>query len=114
MFEVADSLPCADFEFLKPLKLSPQYAAIRKRVANPKPLDAWQANLIHYFVFQLKPAADAQADADAPFALFSMSFDYDGPAKALVITPDASGTYVQVENLLHPGVVQTVPLKEPN
>ena len=24
MFEVADSLPCANFEFLKPLKLSPQ------------------------------------------------------------------------------------------
>ena len=114
MFEVADSLPCADFEFLKPLKLSPQYAAIRKRVANPKPVDAWQANLIHTFVFQLKPAADAPADAGVPYALFSMSFDYDGPAKAVVITPDVSGIHVQVENLLQPGVVQTVPLGEPN
>jgi hypothetical protein len=107
-------LACADIDFLGPLTLSPAYAAIRKRVAHPKPVDAWQANLINYFIFQLKPAADAPADAGAPYALFSMSWEYDGPAKALVITLNTSGTHVQVENLLQPGVVQTVPLKEPN
>jgi len=112
LFEGAESLPCPDFEFLRPLKRSPQYASIRKRVAHPKPVDAWQANLLHYFVFQLNPADDAPAGAGAPYALFSMSYEYDGPAKALVITPNINGTHVQVENLLQPGAVQTVPLDE--
>ena len=99
---------------MNPLKRSAEYAAIRKRVANPKPLDAWQANLVHYFVFQLHPAANTPDGSGTPFALFSLSWDHDGPSMAIVMTPDASGTYVVVENLLQPGVVQTVPLKEPN
>jgi hypothetical protein len=114
LYEVADDLPCADFGLLKLLKRSPQYAAIRKRVARPKPVDAWQAHMVHYFVFELKPVANGHANTRVPFALFSLRWENDGPAKALVVTPDKSGTHVEVENLLQPGVVQTVPLKEPN
>jgi hypothetical protein len=51
--EVADTLPCADFGLLGPLKRSREYASIRKRVADPKPIDAWQMDMVHYFLFQL-------------------------------------------------------------
>ena len=87
---------------------------ICKRVAHPKPVDSWQVSVMHCFVFQLKPPDDAPASAGVPYTLFSMSYEYDGPVTALVITLDKSGTHVQVENLLQPGVVQTASLVEPN
>ena len=110
VYEIADDLPCADFGLLGPLKRSPEYASIRKRVANPKPVDAWQADMVHYFLFELKPVEDAPATTEVPFALFSMAWEDDGPVSALVITPDASGEQAEVVNLRQPGSIQTVSL----
>jgi hypothetical protein len=105
LYDVADNLPCADFALLARLKRSPEYASIRKRVADPKPVDAWQLNMLNYFLFQLRPLEDV-----TPFALFTMSWEHDGPLSALVITPDAEGKHAQVVNLRQPDSVQTVVL----
>ena len=103
-------MPCADFGLLKPLKRSPEYASIRKRVANPKPVDAWQANTVHYFLFELRPLKEAPESAVVPVALFTMQWEYDGPVMALVITPNANGEQAEVVNLRQPEIVQHVPL----
>lgn len=108
-FLADDDLPCADFGLLGPLKRSPEYASIRKRVADPKPLDAWQMDCEHYFVFELRPATEATA-TETPFALFTMRWEDDGPVAALVITPDASGEQAEVVDLRQPGSVYTMPV----
>jgi hypothetical protein len=105
LYDAADSLPCADFALLARLKRSPEYASIRKRVADAKPVDAWQLNMLNYFLFQLRPLKDV-----TPFALFTMSWEHDRPISALLITPDAEGKHAQVVNLRQPDTVQTVVL----
>jgi len=105
LYDIADDLPCADFGFLKVLKRSPEYGSIRRRVADPKPVDAWQADMVHYFLFQLRPLEDV-----IPYALFTMRWEDNGPVSALVITPDTEGKQAEVVNLSQPGSVQTVPL----
>jgi hypothetical protein len=96
--EVADTLPCADFGLLVPLKRSPEYASIRKRVADVKPVDAWQMDMIHYFLFHLKPPAD-DPGIEPPYALFTMRWEDDGPVSARVIATDATGKEVTVLEL---------------
>jgi len=73
-------------------------------------VDAWQANTVHYFLFELRPPEDAPATTGVPFALFSMAWEYDGPAMALVITPDASGEQAEVVDLRRPDGVYTMPV----
>ena len=111
LYEVADSLPCADFGLLAPLKRSPEYAAIRRRVADPKPVDAWQMDMLHYFLFPL-PAVKEPANGEAPYALFTMRWEDNGPVSALVITPHADGKQAEVVDLRQPGTVSTVPLSQ--
>jgi hypothetical protein len=97
-----DGLPGADFSLLTPLKRSAEYGAIRGRVAELKPLDAWQLNDFHYFVFGLRRADDAPADTEDPVALFAMNGE-PRPAFALVFTPDGAGAQADVEDLRNPG-----------
>jgi hypothetical protein len=105
-----DGFPCADFALLKPLKRSAEYGAIRRRVADPKPLDAWQVDGLHYFVFALRPPEGAPT-GEAPVALFTMTgADEDPPAVALVITPGVDPKHPQVVDLRRPGTPFTVPL----
>lgn len=97
-----DGLPCADFKLLAPLKRSAEYRAIRPRVSEIKPLDAWQLDALHYFVFALKRPADAPADAGDPVALFIMGTD-PAPISALVIAPKPDGAQADVQDLRKPG-----------
>jgi hypothetical protein len=110
LYANADDLPCADFGLLGPLKRSPEYAGIRKRVADLKPVDAWQVNMLHYFVFQLRPSDEAPADAVTPFALFTMRWEDNEPVSAIVVTPSPSGDHAEVTNLREPKSTHTVPL----
>ena len=57
----SENYPCADTALLVPLKRSALYGSIRKRVADLKPVDSWQEDGVHYFVFQLKPDGEAAA-----------------------------------------------------
>jgi hypothetical protein len=92
-----------------PLKRSSAYGLIRPRVAALKPLDAWQADELHFFLFQLK-AADGVSSDSAPQALFAMRADETRPVSALVITPDLEVGIATAEDLLRPGTTYTVPL----
>ncbi len=76
------SLP--DFGLLGPLKRSPQYAAIRRRVAEPLPVDAWQLDMRHYFVFSLRPDETAPNEG-AAYAIFAMQWEDDEPLTAAIV-----------------------------
>lgn len=89
--ESPETFPLPDFGLLGPLKRSHEYASIRRRVAEPMPIDAWQMDLLHYFIFQLRPDENAPAGEDATYALFTMRWEDDGPVSALIITPDTGG-----------------------
>ena len=104
-----EDLPCADFGLLGPLKRSGEYASLRKRVANPKPIDAWQDNTEHFFVFELRPIENATGRAS--FALFKMRWENDGPVLAVTVTPIADGKQAEVRSIAQPSNVHLVPLE---
>jgi hypothetical protein len=107
VFGADDDLPCADFGLLDLLKHSPEYRAMRRRGAAPKPVDAWQSNSLHYFVFKLRPT---QRAAEGPFALFTMRWEDNGPVSAVVITVDPGENRVEVVDVRQPETVQHIPL----
>lgn len=110
LYENLDSLPCADFRSLGPRKRSPEYAATRRRVADLKPVDAWQVNMLHYFVFQPRPPEETPAEAAAAFARFTLLWEENEPGSAVVITPIPGGEQAEVMSLREPGATHTVPL----
>lgn len=69
------------------MKRSPEYAAVRKGIADPKPVDAWQAHGLHYFVFQM---AKVDGITEGPYALFTMRWEDERPVSAMIVTPNAS------------------------
>ena len=93
----ADNLPCADFGLLGPLKRSAEYSGI----------DAWRLEMVHYFVFELRPEAE---DASTPYALFTMRWEDHAPMSAIIITPNAEEKQAEMIDLRRPGVIQTLPL----
>jgi hypothetical protein len=103
-------LPCADFSLLVRLKRSPDYGAIRPRVADLKPIDAWQEDGFHFFVFQLRPVGIVeQSLPEAPVAVFVMHPESAAAISAVVVTPNPGGEHAQVTDLRNPGNVYTAP-----
>lgn len=96
-----------------PLKRSALYGAIRKRVADLKPLDAWQDEDLHFFVFQLKPVDEAADPAHAPVAVFTMHPEINEPVTGVVVTPKAEGEEAEIMDLRNPESVYTAPVNEP-
>jgi hypothetical protein len=107
----AQNLPCADFGLLVPLKKSAVYGSVRRRVADPKPVDAWQAEELHYFLFELRPADNQPAAGEPPYALFTMRAGSETPASASVISCVPGFDLVEVADLLEPDRKYTVRLK---
>lgn len=106
-----DDLPCADFGLLALLKRSPEYDLLRRRVVNRKPVDAWQLDGEHYFVFELLPAENGAAATTATsFALFKMRWEDNGPVAALIVTPSPDGAHAEVRDARQPDSVHLVPL----
>ena len=102
-------LPCADTALLSPLKRSPEYKALRKRVAFPKPADTWELDGLHYFVFALRREQEEPPGVGGPAALFTMRPGVTSPEAALVVTP-IEGGFAEVRNVRDPETVETVPL----
>jgi hypothetical protein len=103
-----DDLPCADASLLAPLKKSPEYRAIRPRVASPKAVDSWQEEGIHFFVFQLSPVEGAAAVPDDPsVVVFAMHPEEPAPVSAVVVTPRPGGQEAEVADLREPGSAYT-------
>jgi hypothetical protein len=110
-FSVDAAAPCADPKLPVPAKRSAEYRAIRSRVAHLLPIDSWQEDGLHFFVFRLRPAEDAPvADALAPLTVFAMHPTSVEPVSAVVVTPRAMGTEVEVRDLRAPDSAYTVPL----
>jgi hypothetical protein len=110
----AENLPCADIEFLNPLKGSAEFDMIRPRLAGDNHVDSWQEDGLHFFVFQLKPANGAMnghsTDIDPPVAVFVMHADQEEPISAIVVTPLADGSDAEIRDLRTPDMVYEAPM----
>ena len=111
-----DDLPCADYALLVPLKRSRAYGAVRKRVADLRPADAWRQEGFHFFVFDLRPtdggpdAGAAGARTEGPVADFAMHPEATEPVSAVVVTPGVGDGAAEIVNLLRPESAYTAPL----
>ena len=84
--------PCADYALLVPLKRSRQYRAVRSRVSDLSPSDAWQQDGIHFFVFTLgRVEGDRSPEAEPPVAVFAIRPDEQEPVSAVVVRPRPDG-----------------------
>ena len=117
----ADRQPCPDIKLLVPLKRSPEYAAIRRRVADPHHSDAWVEDGLHFFVFQLHPlegasppgtngGARGRGAPQAPVAVFAMNPEASAVHSAAVVTPGPDGAEAEIMNLREPDSVYTAPV----
>ncbi|HJZ49524.1 MAG TPA: hypothetical protein VKE41_20240 [Roseiflexaceae bacterium] len=105
-----DDLPCADAWLLAPLKKSPEYRALRPRVASPRAVDSWQDQGVHFFVFQLNPVDGAAAvPDDPPVVVFAMHPEEPAPVSAVVVTPRPGGEEAEVVDLRQPDSAYTAP-----
>ena len=106
-----DDLPCAEASLLVPLKKSPEYRAIRPRVASPKAVDSWQDEGLHFFVFQLLSADGSSSNGhEPPVVVFAMHPEEPAPVSAVVVTPQPGGEDAEVIDLRQPGSAYTAPL----
>jgi hypothetical protein len=96
----SEQKPCADAALLVPLKRSREYGAIRPRVADLRPVDSWQEDNLHFFVFQLRREDNEQpAQAEAPVAVFAMQQESKTPFSAVVVTPSATSDQAEIKDL---------------
>ena len=122
-YAAGDDLPCADVKLLVPLKRSPEFAAIRRRVADPHHSDAWVEDGLHFFVYRLHPAEGAAPGAPgangsaprlsaarAPVAVFAMHPEFAAPVSAVVVTPSPGGAEAEIRDLRAPDNVYTAPV----
>jgi hypothetical protein len=92
-----DEAPCADYALLVPLKRSRQYRAVRSRVTDLRPSDAWQQDDVHFFVFALdRVEDDAPPPVEAPVAVFAMRHDGQKPVSAVIVRSRADSQEPEV------------------
>jgi hypothetical protein len=102
-FDGDEGFPCADFALLVPLKRSPGYRQVRHRLVGVKPIDAWQTDDLHYFVFQLRSESEApESAAVAPLALFTMRPGEASPVRVQLVMLTAGGELERVVDLRTP------------
>ncbi len=87
----------ADMALLVSLRGSDEYQGLNGQVANPEPVDSWQEDGLHFFVFQLHAAATAVDVASAaPMAVFAMHPPEQAPVSAVVVRPGVNGEEADV------------------
>ena len=92
--------PTADSSLLSALSRSPEYQTLQPRLAEAEPIDRWQDDGLHYFVFQLRAVDGAPvAEEDAPVAVFAMRPGNPEPVSAVVVKPGLDGETPTVLNL---------------
>ncbi|MBX6722051.1 MAG: hypothetical protein IRY92_02245 [Dactylosporangium sp.] len=105
----SQDLPCADSALLAPLRRSPEFAAIAERVVGDGPVDTWQEDDLHFFVFRLGPEEDAPATPEPPVAVFVMAPGQTEPVSAVTVTPTAEGDAAEVVDIRDPDSGYTAP-----
>ena len=78
------------------------------------PLDHWQEEGLHFFVFALRPEngtsnGAASLPAEPPVAVFALHPEEPAPVSAVVVTPSAGGKEAQVLDLRKPENAYTAP-----
>jgi hypothetical protein len=96
---VGDEHPGADYKLLVPLKRSPAYRAIRPRVADLKPADAWTQDDLHFFTFKLR-SLNGDNPSELPVAVFAMHPELTTPVSALLVNTHAEGQAPEIVDLL--------------
>src|SRR5436190_148162 len=82
--------PCADYALLVPLKRSREYRAIRSRVADLRPSDAWQQDGLHFFVFELRSVdGDGTGLSGPDVAVCAMTPGLQAPVSAVLVRAGA-------------------------
>jgi hypothetical protein len=96
------------------LKASAEFAAIGPRVLTEVPLDSWQEDLLHFFVFPLRPvdgaANELGVESDGPVAVFVMDTASPAPVAAVVVTPSLNGAEAAIQHLRAPQVDSVAPV----
>lgn len=93
--EHMDEQPAAAEGLRQVVEKSPQFAQILPRLAQADPVDSWEADMLHYFVYALSPGP-----GDSPaHALFVARWEDDFPIAASVVTQRAGGE-PEVRNLV--------------
>lgn len=103
-------MPCADYKLLVPLKRSREYGAVRKRVADLRPADAWQQEGFHFFVFELMADRADSLVAVSPLAVFAMHPEVREPVSAVVVTPNSAAAEAEIRDLRQPDSAYTAPI----
>jgi hypothetical protein len=93
-----------------PLKRSREYGAVRKRVADLRPADAWQQEGFHFFVFALQANGTDSLVAHSPLAVFAMHPEVTEPVSAVVVTPSVDGAQAEIRDLRDPESAYTAPI----
>jgi hypothetical protein len=76
--EVMDEQPPAAAGLRHVVERSRQFALIAQRLTHPDPADSWEADMLHYFVYTLRPHADGRP----AHALFVARWEDDVPVSA--------------------------------
>ena len=76
-FDVLHEPPAAD-GLRRVVENSRQFALIAPRLAQPDPVDSWEADMLHYFVYTLRPHADGRP----AHVLFVARWEDDVPVSA--------------------------------
>jgi hypothetical protein len=79
----------ADGRSLAAIEDSDEYRAIQSRLTVPWPVDSWQEDGLHFFVFELRAADDADPAPEPPTAVFVIRPDPVEVVAAVVVTPRA-------------------------
>jgi hypothetical protein len=90
---------------LGPLRRLTEFAALGPRLTDQNPLDSWQEDGLHYFVFPLGLVeVDSQAgeDAEAPVAVFVIHSASRDLIAAVAVTPRSGGDGADVQDLRSP------------
>lgn len=90
---------------------SPAYEGLQDRIASPLPIDAWEEEGLHFFVFQLH-GTDSMggSQAEAPVAVFTLRPDEAESISVVTVSPGQDGEEALITNVGAPEMSYTVPL----
>lgn len=110
-YGTADDVLPGDTALLVPLRQSTEYEGIHQRVTSEWPIDSWQEDGFHYFVFQLLPG-DNTGDPllEAPVAVFAMHPESTQPISAVLVGPLPGSEKAEVVNLRQTDQTYTAPI----
>jgi hypothetical protein len=107
-YSVGDEVPGADLALLANVHACREFDVLRGRLADTAPIDSWQQDGLHFFVFQLVP--EINSSLEPPTAVFTVSPEVPDPLSAVLVTPQRDGGEAEVKDLCNPETVYAAAL----